>query len=352
MVKYASSGRGLTSRRTLRLGLYIFAGLMLLSFLFLASPLLQFFSSEVGYYPHWAAMRAHLSNTANPGVVRIRKHLLFYDLPMDYVVSYEGLMYVLYWNLWSRYCVGPLCPASMVFSDTTTNHGLSMWYYKPYVRGDPKFRNPTKWTFNVLDSTPFPKKMVQSSVDKLKAHAPEIREEYLGKMAKSMTAHPDARTEIDKGGNWDWNFLYGTTGKNQEACAKVPLTHSVIKALPVTYNYGFVFFSRLKPGTHIKPHTGSTNLRIRLHLGIQIPHEENYVAKIRAGTEFEAWKQDDVLVFDDAFEHEVVYQGKTERAILIVDIWHPDVTEEERTLLSYQGFGPFGTKGAVRRVLD
>eukprot|EP00658_Telonema_sp_P-2_P022497 TRINITY_DN189_c0_g1_i11.p1 TRINITY_DN189_c0_g1~~TRINITY_DN189_c0_g1_i11.p1 ORF type:complete len:416 (-),score=66.18 TRINITY_DN189_c0_g1_i11:263-1510(-) len=341
-----------TRSQLLRYGLGAVGLVVVVTFLLLGSPLTQFFGSEQGYYPQWAGMRAHLSDTTDPHVLRIRQHLYFYDLPMGYVVSWEGLFYVLYWNLWSRYCVGPLCPSSTVFTDTTTNHGLSMWYFKPYIRGDPRYRNPTKWNFDVLQSEPFPKSMVEDSVQILKAHAADIKDEFFQRLAQNMTSHPDQRTEVDKGGSWDWNFLYGTTGKNSEVCDRIPKTHAVVLQLPVTFNYGFVFFSRLKPGTHIKPHTGSTNLRIRLHLGILIPVEKDYTATIRAGTQHQAWVEDDVLVFDDAFEHEVVYEGKTERVVFIMDLWHPHVTERERELLSYRGFGPFGTKGPSRRVLD
>merc|ERR1711959_65833 len=334
-----------------RLVVMVVAALLIVPFLLFAPLLIQFFGAEEGYYPQWSAMRAHLSDLSDPAVMRIREHLFFYDLKMGYVVSYEGLAYILYWNLWSRYCWGPLCPSSRAFSDTVTNHKLSMWYFQPYIRGDPRYRNPTKWNFEALSSSPFPKGIVQKSVDLLQANAQDIKQEYLSRMSKSMTAHPDARTEIDRG-NWDWNFLYGTTGKNHDVCASVPKTHAVVKALPTCYNYGFAFFSRLKPGTHIKPHTGSTNLRIRLHLGLEIPEEEGYIPSIRVGTEHQAWKQDDVLVFDDAFEHEVVYEGKTERAVLIIDLWHPHISLREIELLTYPGFGPFGTQGPAVRALD
>jgi hypothetical protein len=301
------------------------------------------FFSSTGFYPQWAGMRAHLSDVSDSAVLRIREHLYFYDLQMGFVVSYQGLLYVLWCHLWSGY---------RGLDVTAKNHGLSMWYFKPYEAGDPKVRNPTKWKFDVLESSPFPENIVQDSVNKLRAHAVEIRQEFEQKMAPSMNPHPDSKTEME-GGSWEWNFLYGTTGKNHEVCKRVPKTHAVVTSLPVTYNYGFVFFSRIKPGTHIKKHTGCTNLRIRLHLGVQIPTEEGgYVPTIRVGTEHHPWKQDDVLVFDDAFEHEITYEGKQERAVFIVDVWHPQVTLKERELLSYEGFGPFGTKGTNFRSLD
>jgi aspartate beta-hydroxylase len=38
-------------------------------------------------------------------------------------------------------------------------------------------------------------------------------------------------------------------------------------------------------------------------------------------------------VFDDSFEHEAWNEGAGERIVLIVDIWHPDLTPSERWAL-------------------
>lgn len=46
-----------------------------------------------------------------------------------------------------------------------------------------------------------------------------------------------------------------------------------------------------------------------------------------------SWKEGKVLIFDDSFEHEVWHNGTNVRLVLIVDVWHPDLTEEERTNL-------------------
>lgn len=43
-----------------------------------------------------------------------------------------------------------------------------------------------------------------------------------------------------------------------------------------------------------------------------------------------SWKEGKLLIFDDSFEHEVWHNGTEVRLVLIVDVWHPDLTEEER----------------------
>lgn len=40
-----------------------------------------------------------------------------------------------------------------------------------------------------------------------------------------------------------------------------------------------------------------------------------------------------MFVFDDSFEHEVWHNGTSMRLVLIVDIWHPELTERERRSL-------------------
>ena len=37
----------------------------------------------------------------------------------------------------------------------------------------------------------------------------------------------------------------------------------------------------------------------------------------------------EALVFDDSFEHEVWNDGKQERVVLLLDLWHPDLQQDE-----------------------
>jgi aspartyl/asparaginyl beta-hydroxylase (cupin superfamily) len=49
--------------------------------------------------------------------------------------------------------------------------------------------------------------------------------------------------------------------------------------------------------------------------------------RIRVGDEERSWAEGDVLIFDDSFEHEVWNDSDRERIVLIIDIWHPDLTD-------------------------
>lgn len=81
-----------------------------------------------------------------------------------------------------------------------------------------------------------------------------------------------------------------------------------------------VKFSALDPGTHIHPHSGPSNERLRSHL--TLIHSGG--ARLRVHDEWRTWEEGEVIVFDSSWEHEAIHQGAERRIILILDIWHPD----------------------------
>ncbi|KAG7254070.1 hypothetical protein CRUP_038891, partial [Coryphaenoides rupestris] len=46
------------------------------------------------------------------------------------------------------------------------------------------------------------------------------------------------------------------------------------------------------------------------------------------------WEEGRVLIFDDSFEHEVWQEADGYRLILIVDVWHPELSAHQRNTLS------------------
>jgi aspartate beta-hydroxylase len=150
-------------------------------------------------------------------------------------------------------------------------------------------------------------------------------------------------------GIWDWHsyILNGEIKpKFAESC---PNTASILKNMEnhLFYSsskewhnpFGFTFFSTLHGKSFIKPHTGPMNLRLRIHLPLIVPSEtkpDAYSVKpktkcgIRVGDQIREWKEGKAVVLDDSYEHEVWNETEEMRVILLVDIWHPDVRQEER----------------------
>jgi len=132
-------------------------------------------------------------------------------------------------------------------------------------------------------------------------------------------------------GEWKQYELYSRGRKLTANCVKAPKTCELVKYAAATgCKRGQIKFSVMMPGSHVWPHTGPTNCRLRAHLGLVVPTG----LRLRVGKEKLAWQQGKIFVFDDSWEHEVWHEGTSPRLILIVDVWHPDLTEEERRTLT------------------
>lgn len=117
---------------------------------------------------------------------------------------------------------------------------------------------------------------------------------------------------------------------------------------------GDVKFSKLTPRSHIPPHCGPSNSRIRLHLGIQADD----ASVLRVGNETRRWEVGKCLIFDDSYEHEVWNKGESDRIVLILDFWHPEMdTDKVRSILqpaqmeAYLQTLSTGNRNAVTGVL-
>ena len=106
----------------------------------------------------------------------------------------------------------------------------------------------------------------------------------------------------EDGGGWLTLTLFDKGARDDAACAAMPTACAVAGSLPLA-SFGVVKVSVMMPGTHVWPHCGPTNARLRLHLGLQVPSSE-YMIKVRDAPP-RAWKEGEVLLFDDSWEHEI-----------------------------------------------
>lgn len=85
-------------------------------------------------------------------------------------------------------------------------------------------------------------------------------------------------------------------------------------------------FSLLAPGAHIPPHNGVANTRLVCHLPLIVPPG----CWFRVGDDRREWEVGKAWIFDDTIEHEAMNPSDALRVILIVDLWHPDLSAAER----------------------
>lgn len=159
----------------------------------------------------------------------------------------------------------------------------------------------------------------------------KIKEEGLAILSETGFFQDESENLKDTG-EWKQFELFARGQKNVKNCKKCPFTCSVIDRIPEakTCRRGQTKFSVMHPGTHVWPHCGPTNCRIRVHLGLKVPPS----TFIRVAEDTKSWKDGELLIFDDSFEHEVWHNGTEFRLILIVDVWHPELTPSERHNLS------------------
>uniref|UniRef100_A0A182PNF1 Aspartyl/asparaginy/proline hydroxylase domain-containing protein n=1 Tax=Anopheles epiroticus TaxID=199890 RepID=A0A182PNF1_9DIPT len=160
----------------------------------------------------------------------------------------------------------------------------------------------------------------------------EIRDEGL-KLLNSAGVFVNESENLRDRGDWKQLELFSRGARVERNCARAPFTCRLVEQyFPAarTCKRGQVKFSVMHPATHVWPHCGPTNCRIRAHLGLRVPPG----TYIRVAEETRSWENGKWLIFDDSFEHEVWHNGTETRLVLVVDFWHPDLTESQRRTLS------------------
>jgi len=143
---------------------------------------------------------------------------------------------------------------------------------------------------------------------------------------------PNLWSELDKSPNWSALHLWRDGERVAEVCQRAPQTAKLVESLPLARIPGrgpAVFFSILKAGKRIPPHTGVTNIRSIVHLPLIVPDGCGF----RVGGETRQWREGEAFVFDDTIEHEAWNDSRQDRALLILDCWNPHLSEDERAMI-------------------
>ena len=137
---------------------------------------------------------------------------------------------------------------------------------------------------------------------------------------------------LDKSLDWGAFHLWKEGERFDEACARAPRTAALVESLPICHIEGRapnVFFSILKAGSHIPAHTGVTNVRSVVHLPLIVPEG----CEFRVGGEMRSWVPGQAFAFDDTIEHEAWNRSEQDRAVLIIDVWNPYLSDHEQAMI-------------------
>ena len=173
-----------------------------------------------------------------------------------------------------------------------------------------------------------------------------LMEEYVNSQFNGGLWQNNDTGALDKKKNPNqlWEVLYLLNQgiwikENTRSCSK---TYSLVKQLHGLLEnciFGNVFFSVLYPGTKIEEHCGPTNVRHRLHFPLHVPsHKEDNKKRPTLGVLQEKinWIENEPFVFDDSLVHAAEYPDSSSsdvRVVLVIDLWHPNLTMEERNII-------------------
>jgi hypothetical protein len=201
-------------------------------------------------------------------------------------------------------------------------------------RGAPR-QQPTFLDFPGLPAIEFHDRADFPWLADLEAASRDIRDELLEVMGsqplRPYGADQFSDAPVPQGQHWR-SYPFWREGvafpRHMDRC---PRTMKAIAACPNWDCPGIgpnAMFSVLDPGSVIAPHTGTSNTRLVAHLGLVTPPDCGF----RVGAETREWREGEAFVFDDTIKHEAWNRGTRTRAILIVDVWAPQLSEMEREL--------------------
>ena len=206
-------------------------------------------------------------------------------------------------------------------------HGFGMFgSAMPLLELHDRYNAPSVY-FSALTSRPF--WPADGLTALLEANVDLIRDEF--KAISTSDHRQDIRDAGLAKSGWTVFSLLDESGNKIEAnSARCPKTTALIEsACGVKGNspWTMAYFSIMAPGTHVRRHRGPGNIRRRYHLGLEVPERDSY---LMVHNRIVSWRNNECIVFDDSYEHEVFHQSDQRRVVLIVDIPHPELTAAER----------------------
>ena len=251
------------------------------------------FKNHISYY-HMDELRDIISNITNIN-----------DLTTDNIAFDNIIQYCINSNIWKYYYQRPA-------------------YYIPNLSAKPIWN---KNRFNFVKTLENNFKEIEDDINDI-----EINKDKLNLMTKVNEKIYD--------GKWNDLFFYSNGIRNNKTCKTFPKIAKIIDGIKELQgvNPGCVCLSFIYPGTKVLPHFGTSNNKLRLHLGIKNLEGSTLFVKGRSKnknviTHKLKWEKGKVFIFDDSFEHWVENQSKKNkqkpRIILLADLWHPDLNKKQ-----------------------
>jgi hypothetical protein len=95
------------------------------------------------------------------------------------------------------------------------------------------------------------------------------------------------------------------------------------------------FFASMNGPSAIKKHTDFTNFVLTSHLALDIPYSGENKCRISIGDKTREWIDGSVMVLHTSLMHDAVNESNEMQYILMLRLWHPDLTPTEQEALQF-----------------
>lgn len=184
------------------------------------------------------------------------------------------------------------------------------------------------------------------------AAVPDMRGEIEQVLADEQGLQPYVQESADRASRghsllndarWSAFYLWKDGAPVEDNARRCPLTMRLLELAPIPRILGrspMALFSILRPGTHIPPHNGMLNTRLICHIPLVVPPG----CRLRVGAETREVVEGKAMIFDDSIEHEAWNDGDAVRAVLLFEIWRPEISDDEKVALTalFEGVTGYG----------
>lgn len=218
--------------------------------------------------------------------------------------------------------------------------GLSLMYLNDEIKARKLFENavrrdlwenpmqrPVSKYVRGLTSKPWHDTANHPFIARLEKEIPDMKKELILNLKERSSIFTDEQENLHVGGQWT-ELRLKSSGQSAFTQQATFFPKTVQHFLDCGQEFISIKISAIQPGTYIRPHTGPTNERLRIHLTLL--HTGG--AKLRVGNEWRTWEEGKAIMFDDSWEHEVMHLGKDIRVVIICDIWHPELPQSQRVI--------------------
>lgn len=89
--------------------------------------------------------------------------------------------------------------------------------------------------------------------------------------------------------------------------------------------------AKQSPRSGVQPHSDGRNFILTSHLGLSIPDD----CWMQVGHERRGWEKGKLTTLDTSFTHSTGNPSDSDRHVLILDFWHPELTGAEIAALEF-----------------